>query len=61
MDMEADGLIQSCLGLDVINNDDTTDNNALTAAPSKWLKLIDANGKEKRAKRFAFYSDNFRF
>lgn len=51
MEDELDGLIQSCHDLDVKNDDDDTVTLPPAAAPSKWLKLIDANGKEKRAKR----------
>jgi hypothetical protein len=44
--------------LNIKNNDDITDKNlsktAAVQAPSKWLELIDADGKKRRAKRFAF-------
>jgi hypothetical protein len=49
------GKIQS---LNIKNNDDTTDKNssktASVQAPRKWLQLIDADGKKRRAKRFVF-------
>jgi hypothetical protein len=54
MEKRAEGLIQSCVGLCVKTNDDTTVNNAVAEVPNKWLKLIDANGKTKKAKRFVF-------
>jgi hypothetical protein len=53
MAQREEGLIQSCVGLDVKTSDDFTDNNAAAAeVPNKWLKIIDANGNMKRAKRF---------
>ena len=54
MEKRAEGLIQSGVGLCVKTNDDTTVNNAVAEVPNKWLKLIDANGKMKKAKRFVF-------
>jgi len=44
--------------LNIKSNDDTADKSSLKTAavkaPSKSLELIDANGKKRRAKRFAF-------
>lgn len=51
---EVDGLIQSCGGLNNKNNDDAVP----AVITSKCLQLIDANGTEKKVKRFVFYFQN---
>lgn len=54
MDEGLNEMTQKCLGVDVKNTDDTTDNITLPAAPSRSLLLIDPNGNAKRVKRCIF-------